>query len=219
MKKSFLIVLSALLIFSFEALSQKKAKTTNKSATAGKATTKIYESKSGKLVYKMDFMGEQFYTLYWDDYGAKEAKISKVDVEILGQKSSSENVVIKMNGYTYNYDLEKKTGTKSKTYTSLGGAQGVPSDISKMAKDEMEKMKLVDLGTKEILGKTCKGMQLEPMGMKMEIWTWGKLMIASKTWLSKTGDPMVMDAVSLELDITIPPEIFKIPDDIVFTER
>lgn len=217
MKKIVLLFLVFSLIFSFNALSQKKSKKTA-ATTAKPAAAKIYEAKSGKLVYKMDFMGDQFHTLYWDNYGEKEAKVTKIAIEILGEKSSSETVELKTDGYLYKYDLEKKTGTKSKAYSTLGGAQGVPSDISKMAKKEIEKMKIVDLGTREILGKTCKGMQMEPMGMKMEVWTWGNLMLASKTWLSKEGAPMLMDAVSLELDVAIPPEIFKVPDDIKFTE-
>ena len=217
--KKFLILFTVLsLLFSFEAIAQKKDKKIKPAATTT-TKAKTYANKSGKVVYKVDFMGEQTQTLYWDDYGAKEARYTVVAMEMLGEKSKSETVDINFDGYKYHFDLEKKTGTKTKSYGSIGGGQGVPSDISKMAQKEIEKMKLVDLGTKEVLGKTCKGIQMEPMGMKMETWIWSNILLESKTWLSKDGSPMTMDASSLELDITVPPEIFKVPDDIKITER
>jgi hypothetical protein len=218
--KKFLILFTVLsLLFSFEAIAQKKDKKTKPAMTTTTTKSKTYVNKSGKVVYKVDFMGDQTQTLYWDDYGAKEARYTVVAMEILGQKSKSESVEINIDGYKYNFDLEKKTGTKSKSYGSIGGAKGMPSDISKMAQKEIEKMKIVDLGTKEVLGKTCKGLQMEPMGMKMEAWTWNNLLMESKTWLSKDGAPMTMNASSLELDISVPPEIFKVPEDIKITDR
>jgi len=215
MKKIILLLIVLSIILSVNIFSQTKSKKTQTTKTT---SNKIYENKSGKLVYKMNFMGDQYYTLYWDDYGDKEAKIMKVDIEVFGQKSSSENVELKVDGYIYKFDRDKKEGTKSKAYSPLGTAKGVPSDISKMAQKEIEKMKLVDLGTKEILGKTCKGYQMEPMGMKMETWSWKNLLLESKTWMSKQGEPIEMNAISLELDIPIPEDIFKVPSDIKFTE-
>jgi hypothetical protein len=219
MKKILILFVALSLLFTFEAIAQKKDKKT-KSATATTITkAKTYVNKSGKVVYKVDFMGEQIQTLYWDDYGAKEARYTLVEMEMLGEKSKSETVEINIEGYKYNFDLKKKTGTKSKSYGSIGGGKGIPSDISKLAQKEIEKMKLVDLGTKEVFGKTCKGIQMEPMGMKMEAWTWNNLLMESKTWLSKDGKPMTMNASSLDLDITVTPEVFKVPDDIKITER
>jgi len=215
MKKIILIIVALSIILSVNLFSQAKPKKTQATKTTA---NKVYENKSGKLVYKMNFMGDQYYTLYWDDYGDKEAKIMKIDIEVFGEKSSSENVELKVGGYIYKFDKSKKEGTKSKAYSPLGTAQGVPSDISKMAQKEIEKMKLVDLGTKEVLGKPCKGYQMEPMGMKMETWSWKNLLLESKTWMSKQGEPIEMNAISLELDITIPEDIFKVPSDIKFTE-
>lgn len=210
MKKIIIFCIAVFIIFSSNIFGQKKGKPT--------VTNKLYETKSGKLVYKMNLFGDQFYTLYWDNYGEKEARILKTEIEMFGQKTTTENVELKMDGYIYKYDTDKKEGTKSKAYTSLGGAKGIPSDISKMAQKEIERMKLVDLGTKEILGKKCKGYQMEPMGMKMETWSWGNLLLESKTWMSKDGQPIEMNAVSLELDIQIPKEIFSLPSDVVFKE-
>jgi hypothetical protein len=217
MKKVYFLLFALILVFSNNVFAQKKGKKETAKVTPV-ASAKLYDSKSGKLVYKMDFMGEQTYTLYWDNFGDKEAKIMKVDVEMFGQKSSTETVELKMDGFLYKYEVGKNTGTKTKANSSLGGAQGFPKDVSKMAQKEIDKMKIVDLGTKEILGKTCKGLKMEPMGMKMEAWIWGNLALESKTWLSKNGEPIEMKAVSLELDVTIPPEIFKVPEGVEFTE-
>ena len=216
MKKFFAVLLVLSLVFSLEAIAQKKDKKAKPAAST--TTTKTYANKSGKVVYKVEFMGEQTQTLYWDDYGAKEARYTLIEMEMLGEKSKSETVELNIGGFKYKFDLQKLTGTKTKSYGSIGGGQGVPADISKMAQKEIEKMKLVDLGTKEILGKTCKGIQMEPMGMKMETWMWGNILVESKTWLSKTGDPMTMNASSIELDTTIPADIFKIPENIKITE-
>ncbi len=220
MKKFFILSLVLLFAVSFNSFAQKKGKTTKPAATksAPTSTNRIYETKSGKLVYKMDLLGEQFYTLYWDNYGEKEVKHLKVEVEMFGQKSVTENFELKLDGYLYKYEKGKPEGTKTKTYSSLGGAQGMPTDISKVAKEQIESMKLKDLGTREILGKTCKGMQMEPSRMKMEVWTWGNLMLESKTWLSQDGKPIEMNAVSLDLDVEVPADLFKVPEDVKFTE-
>ena len=217
--KRIIIVLTALcLLISIEALAQKKASKTKTAATPAAAAKKTYETKSGKAVYDVDLIGKQTQTLYWDDYGAKEARVTLVEMEVLGQKSRSESVEINADGYIIKYDIEKKTGTKTKSYSPLGAAKGFPSDVSKMAQKDIEKMNIVDLGTKEILGKKCKGIQMEPMKMKMEAWVWGSLLMESKTWLSKDGAPMTINVSSLELDVPIPPETFKVPDGIQIEE-
>jgi hypothetical protein len=183
-----------------------------------KPTGGVYESKSGIITYGMNFMGEQTQVLYFDDWGKKEARYSTTEIEMMGVKSKTEEVEINSDGYTIKFDLQKKQGTKMKSFAPLGAAKGFPKDLDNLTKEIMDQYKMKDLGKKDILGKQARAFEMDVMGMKSEVWIWNNIPVYTKVFLTKDSAPMEITAVKIETDVPIPADKFQVPSDIKLTE-
>ncbi len=76
---------------------------------------------------------------YFDDYGAKECRITKVEIEMFGTKNSSTSYEILKDGWNYKYDLDKKEGTQSKANQPIGNVSGMP-DIESLTADMIKEI-------------------------------------------------------------------------------
>jgi hypothetical protein len=84
-----------------------------------------YEVKSGIVEMSNSMMENMLETLYFDDYGGKQATVTSMDMKVLGQTIHSEHVNIDAGGYHVTYDPRKKTGTRHKL---VPGAPPVPTE-------------------------------------------------------------------------------------------
>ncbi|NJK96564.1 MAG: hypothetical protein HC905_18055 [Bacteroidales bacterium] len=83
----------------------------------GKEGKQKYGIKSGIVEYKTQTMGTDVaQTLYFDDYGAKEA--TEMQMEIAGMKSNTRSII--KGEIAYSLDLNSKSGTKSRITSNLG---------------------------------------------------------------------------------------------------
>jgi hypothetical protein len=114
--------------------------------------------------------------------------------------------------------MEKKEGTKTKSIGSIGGTKDLPENMDKMTQELMDRYKMKDLGTKEFLGKQCKGIEMMAMGMKTEVWIWNNIMLYSKVTMSENAKPMELKASKLEVDVAIPADKFQVPADVKIQE-
>ena len=194
------------------------AQTTNQTPPSDKPAGAAYDVKSAIVTYEVDLIGKQTQVLYIEDYGKKEARVTTTEIEILGTKSKSEEVEINSDGYTIKYSVEKKEGTKTKSYGALGAAKGFPEDLDNITKEVLDRFKLKDLGKKDILGKECRGFEMEAMGMKTEVFIWKNIMLYSAVYMSKDGKPIEIKANKIELNVPIPQDKFVVPADIKLQE-
>jgi len=212
-------LLSLLLISCGKKEENKPADAANQTAanamTAEKGT---YGVKSGIVTFENVIMDGMNQTFYFDDYGKKEARYTIMDMEMMGKKIKSGSVEINADGYMINYDIEKKEGTKTKSYGSIGGTKDMPADLANLSKELLDKYHMKDLGTKEFLGKTCKGYEITAMGIKSEVWVWNNIMLYSKVYMSEGSKPIEMKASKIETDIPIPADKFQVPADVKIQE-
>jgi hypothetical protein len=194
------------------------AQTTDQTAQAQKPAGAAYDVKSAIVTYDINLIGKQTQVLYVDDYGKKEARTTTTEIEIFGKKSKNEEVEINADGFIVKYDVEKKTGTKTKSYSSLGGAKGFPKDLDNLTKEVLDQYKLKDLGKKEILGKECRGFEMEAMGMKTEVYVWKNIMLYSAVYMTKDGKPIEIKASKIEIDVPVPQDKFQVPADVRLQE-
>jgi hypothetical protein len=187
------------------------------SATA-KPTDAVYGVKSGIVTFENVIMEGMNQTFYFDDYGRKEARYTLMEMEMMGQKIRSGNVEINADGYMINYDVEKKEGTKTKSYGSIGGTKDLPKDLTNLSKEIMDKYQMKDLGTKEYLGKECRGYEVNAMGIKSEVWIWNNIMLYSKVYMGEGSKPVELKASKIETDVAIPAEKFQVPADVKIKE-
>lgn len=173
-----------------------------------------YDVKSGIVTFENVIAEGVSRVFYFDDYGRKEAWYTVMNVEIMGEKNSTGNVEIQVDSFFTRYDLQSKEGTKIISHISIGGAKDIPKDFSKLTREFIEDFQLKELGTRNVLGKECKGYGVTAIGIKTEIWVWNGIVLYSRIFMSKDAKPMEMRASKLEINVSIPAEKFQVPSEI-----
>ena len=180
-----------------------QAESAGETAAGGK-----FGIKSGIVEYKTNMMGfEASQILYFDDHGAREA--NEIVMEMMGTKMRTHTIT--KDGYTYNFDPEKKTG--SKMALSSGPGQINFNDLSE---EIVKEWNLKEEGKETFLDKECLKYSAEhkAMNMKGSYWVWKG--IALKMEMDMATSKMVMEAVSLMENVEIPAGKFEVPADIQF---
>ncbi len=164
--------------------------------------------KSGIVEMTTDFMGDQKQTLYFDDYGRKQALYTTTTVTMFGMTQTSHSVSINADGKSTEIDVEKKTATRRSAAPPASSLPDVAQLTEKMKKD----YKLEPLPEREILGRKCQGFGMVVMGMPIKGWTWKGLPMLTMT---RVGNGMVtVKVVSLQEDVAVPAEKFAVPSDL-----
>jgi hypothetical protein len=209
---TFAIMASVVLLFSCKSKTSETASTTENKSNAATATPKgKYAIKSGIVEYKTQMMGmDMKQVLTFDEYGKKE--ITEMIAEMMGVKIHT--VTLNKDGFVYNYDLEKKTGTKSVSYQSSSNI-----DFENLSEEMVKDMNLKKEGTEEFLGKTCEKMSVDYTKMKLK----GTYLVYKGIALKMDADmgTMKMNLVGEKFieNPEIPASKFEVPADIKITEK
>jgi len=207
------IVLSAI-IFSCKGKTSEPASSSEKQAEATKETPKgKYAIKSGIVEYNNQMMGmDSKQTLTFDDYGQKEA--TEVMMEMMGTKIHS--ITITKDGFVYNIDLVKKTGTKRPVLT---GKLPTDIDFENLTKEMIKDMNIKKEGTEKFLGRNCEKVTIDSkkMGLKGTYLTYKGIALSVNTDMGTIKMKLV--AEKFEENPKIPAEKFEVPDDVVITEE
>ncbi len=176
-----------------------------------------YKLKSGIVTMVSETMGmKQTITMYFDDYGNKTSNETKgeIDMGAMG-KTQIDNLNFTKDGYLYNINLVKKTGTKRKK-ADFGKQKDI--DFSKLSDDMMKQMKITKQGTEVVLGKTCDKFAMDDPAMKMKstycVWNG----IPLKTDMDMGGIKASVTATNVEENVSIPADKFEVPSGITITE-
>jgi hypothetical protein len=185
--------------------------TGNNPTEAASSTSKgKYAIKSGIVEYKTQMMGmDMKQILTFDDYGKKE--VTEMVADMMGVKIHT--VMLTKDGFVYNYDLEKKTGTKSVSYQA-----GANIDFENISKEMVRDMNLKKEGTEEYLGKTCDKMSIDYTKMKMK----GTFLVYKGVALKSETDmgTMKVNLVGEKFieNPEIPADKFDVPADVTISE-
>lgn len=175
--------------------------------TAGapaKSPPRKYEVKSGVIEYRYPNMSR---TLWFDDYGAREATLATVE--------GASVKTIRSGGFEYAIDVEGKTATrtKAKTYNPE-----VP-DPATLSASEKEGLKLATLPDKTVAGKVCKGLSFVREDMTVKAWQWKRITLYSETLMDGAKDPLVREVSRIETDVALPAGVFDVPADYTISDR
>jgi hypothetical protein len=170
-----------------------------------------YGIKSGIVEYSTQVMGmdaKQF--LYFEDYGRMEAQ--DVQMDIMG--TAIHTVTINRDGYIYNIDMVKKTGTK----VMATPINSVSIDFENLSEQMIKDMNITKEGTEEFLGKTCEklGIDYTKMGLKGTYLVYKGVALLVDTEMGAMKMKLVADRFTE--NASIPAEKFEIPENITFTE-
>lgn len=208
---SLMIITGIVVLFSCKSKTSETASATDNKSEAATATPKgKYAIKSGIVEYKTQMMGmDMKQILTFDDYGKKE--VTEMVADMMGVKIHT--ITLNKDGFVYNYDLEKKTGTKSVSYQSSSSV-----DFENLSEQMVKDMNLKKEGTEEFLGKTCEKMSIDYTKMKMK----GTFLVYKGAALQSDIDmgttKMKLIGEKFTENPVIPAEKFEVPADIKITE-
>lgn len=169
---------------------------------------KKYPVKSGIVEYKWEGSTSGTETLYFDDYGYKEAKYNKTSTSMMGMTIESNTLEIFDGSTVYSVNLDENTA--SKTNMAELEELGDNADYEDYSSLTIESLGYVMKGQETICGKTCD--VYEGMG---KIWMWKGLVLKSSTKV--LGIEATITATSIKTDVSIPSSKFELPEGVELT--
>lgn len=215
---SFSILLIAILLLDCSEDKEKQDKSLNVQPTEEKITIKdqkFFGIESGIVEYEISGPQRGDKTLYFKDWGRKQAEFSESTIKI-GKYSKRANLLkIDTGNWEYILNLDSKTGTKRENPV-----------LEKMIefRDQIsygefgEQLALInggiETGSDIIMGKNCRVFEFKSKNLKLWLWNW--IILKSETL---TGNIKIdLQAINIKENVAIADTIFKPPLDILITE-
>jgi hypothetical protein len=173
---------------------------------------KRYEFKSGKVVYQSTGSMTGTETMYFDNYGMLEVKNTKATLEMMGIKQVSDTKVIMNNKFVYTIDNNSGEATKMENPLYSMFPEG--TDLEKVGEEMMKNMGGIKIGTETVSGKDCEIWEIKKLMSK--VWVWKSIPIKSE--VNMMGLKITQIATSVEVDIDVSADEFKIPEGVEFKD-
>lgn len=172
---------------------------------------KRYSIESGIIKYELTGAEEGTETVYFDRWGAREAKYTKTKMTMMGITTETNTLSILDGNLIYNIDFNEKTGTKMKGDLLSGLVNALPgNDLAEVGKNMLQGMGGIKTGEKTVAGKLCEIWEIPEVNSKAYIWE----SITLKSVVAMGDLTMVSTAVSIEENVKIPEGKFSIPKEI-----
>ncbi len=148
--------------------------------------------------------------IYMDDYGKKQT--TEVTQELMGKKITQYS--INDGEWVYSYSPQTKKGQKTKV--NMDNPDNI--NFNAITKEMAEKFKLKKTGTAKILDRDCDvySLEFDKAKLKGTFYIWKGIPLKTESEVSVMK--VVMEATKIEENVTISPDKFVVPKDIVFTE-
>lgn len=215
---SFSILLFLILNYACSDEKDQSGKTVTENPIEKKVTIKdqkIFGVESGIVEYKISGSQIGDKTLYFKDWGRKQAEFSVSTIKV-GKYSKNTNLLKITNGnWQYIINLEAKNGTKKENPV-----------LEKMIefRDQIsfgefgEQLALInggiETGSDVVIGKKCRVFEFKSKNSKLWLWNW--LMLKSEMLSGKVR--IDVQAISIKVNVSIADSIFKPPLDVLITE-
>lgn len=192
---------------------------TDKESTDKKVSTtdfsKRYGIKSAIVEYTITGSQSGTKTLYFDNWGMKQAEYTNSVLQIAGFSKNINLLNIIKDDSNYIIDLERKTGTKTKNpIKKLINELQNQKSFGEFGEQILLNSGAMKTGREEFMDKECDIYEIPNAGTKIWIWKW----IPLKTITKSGGIEINSVAKKIDVDVNIPSEKFNLPEDIVITE-
>lgn len=153
--------------------------------------------------------------IYFDEYGTKRRVETTSIIMAKGERISTTQITIDVDGYSYSFNPEKKTGYRTKTNRSLNPTQ---IDFSKIDANTMQQFGIEKRGTEIIAGKLCTiyTISYDAMNFSGVYSVWNNIPLREVSKTLDFGYEYV--ATRVEENVPAKKEWFDIPSDIDFQE-
>lgn len=214
MRINFYLIFAALL-FSIYSCGDSGKDFTDEQPTGKTDFTKRYGIKSAIVEYTITGSQSGTKTLYFDNWGMRQAEHTNSFLEI-GNFSKSINILnIVKDDANYIIDLERNTGTKTKNpVKKLVAELQNQKSFGEFGEQILLKAGAMKIGQEEFLDKDCDIYEIKNTGTKMWIWKW----IPLKTITKLGGVEINSVAKKIEVNVNVPEEKFTPPENVTITE-
>lgn len=176
-----------------------------------------YKTRAAIVEYKMSGMQTGTETLYFDRWGMREAKYTQTEIKA-GTIVVKQNRITLLDGeWTYNVDLDSKTGTKIPTpllKELTGAAKREDKDATEIGEEMMTRMGGRKIGTETVLGKPCDVWEIKNMNTKSWVWQG----VTLKSIVNMMGKTQTTEATRLQDNVNIPEGKLTLPPNVKITE-
>ncbi len=175
---------------------------------------KRYGIKSAVVEYIITGSQEGTKTLYFDNWGMRQAEYTR-SVLSVGGFSKPINIVNIIDGdYQYMINIDQNSGTKTRnpilrSMDELKGQKG----FNEFGEQMLLSMGANKIGKEEFLGKDCDIYDMRNTGTRLWIWKW----ITLKSETNSRGLEINVTATRIN-EGAVPKDKFKIPDNVTLNE-
>lgn len=177
---------------------------------------KKYKIKSGILEQKIEGTTNGTQTIYFDDYGIREATYTKTVTKIFGISSTTETITINDKDWSINIDLKEKTGTRmpNKAIKEMID-ELTEKDYEKFGERMLEKLEAKKIGNETIAGKNCEVWEIK----KLNATSWSYEWVPLKTTATVMGMTTTYTTTNFKENVSIPADKFQVPKGIKITDQ
>jgi hypothetical protein len=213
MKKLLLLIIISLMVVSCGADDKKKPTDEANKAEQKEDTQKIAkraEYRSGVVEYTTKGFSTGTQTLYFDEWGFKNAVIQTMQVG----SSTVQNHIIITEGWTYQINKTEKRYFKVKNddsekyrvlYEKYKNNEDATNELLKQAGGKM-------IGKEKFMEKECDIWEMPAQNSKN--WLWKGVIL--KSVMSMPFGELIFEATSIKLNTAIPDSVFAIPKNVEF---
>ncbi len=176
---------------------------------------KRYGVKSGIIEYDLSGIQEGTKTLYFDDWGMRQAEYTRSVISVNGYTKAINLVNIIDGEYQYTINMDQKTGTKTrnpiiKEMEELKYEKG----FNEFGEQMILKMGAEKIGSDSFLGKDCDVYEIKSSNTKLWVWKW----IILKSEIKSGRIDIGTTATKIQTDVQIPSAKFALPEKVVLNE-
>jgi hypothetical protein len=176
---------------------------------------KRYGVKSGIIEYELSGSQEGTKTLYFDDWGMRQAEYTRSVLTVSGF-SKSINIINIIDGeYQYMINADHNSGTKTRN-PIIKAIEELKDQVgyNEFGEQVLLKMGAEKVGKENFLGKDCDIYAIGNTGTKLWVWEW----ITLKSETKSGGLDISLTAKKIDVGASIPSNKFALPERVILNE-
>lgn len=175
---------------------------------------KVFGIKSGVIEYVISGSQEGTKTLYFDNWGMKQAEYMRSILTVKGFTKPINKLSVIDGEFQYNINMDQNSGTRTRnqilrTMEQLSGQKS----FNEFGEQMLLSMGANKIGSEDFLGKTCDVYEMRSTGTKLWVWEW----ITLKSETNSRGLEINITATRIN-EGSVPKEKFKIPEKVILNE-
>lgn len=183
-------------------------------ASSGPVIAKYFQAKSGIVEYRLTGARTGTETLYWDDWGQRQARMTKASITMMGVTQTTDDWVITLPDVVYTIDMKTKTAMRAEN-PAAALAEGLSAeDLEEFGRYVSEATGMKRVGTDTVAGLTCELWRAEEL--QSETCSYRGVPLRSSA--NMMGLSTAMTATRVELNARVDESRFKVPAGVTVSE-